>query len=63
MLITVIIWGITKAVIAEIFWGFYMMFYLKVDTEVSAMRVNSRNSCNCCIYYSIDVNKSIYTII
>ena len=32
--------GVVLIIIADIFWGLYMMTYLKIDTNISAMRVN-----------------------
>ena len=32
--------GVVLIIIADIFWGLYMMTYMKIDTNISAMRVN-----------------------
>lgn len=32
--------GVVLIIIADIFWGLYMMAYMKIDTNISAMRVN-----------------------
>ena len=32
--------GVVLIIIADIFWGLYMMTYMKIDTKISAMRVN-----------------------